>query len=153
MSATISLYLPTKTKFDNYEDACAWERSPMSTHLYQREIIDYTLQKYHAGRAWNRIKKRLDQFQWQRLYDKYQGNYMKYLPCDIVCYAQGWFFTKKFFKKKHPYIICTTKKQMISMLDKYITYEDKYHDAGYIRKIRRKFIDSWEDGMLFEMAW
>lgn len=73
----------------------------------------------------------------------------KYIPVDRVAYAQGWFFKNRFFKKKITRVFCTTKEQMENFFNKYIDYNS--HDTRGKETVEL-FLNTWEDGMIFECA-
>lgn len=79
------------------------------------------------------------------------GKYIqRYIPVDRVAYAQGWFFKQRFFKKKVTFVFCTTKEQMVKFFNKYIDYNS--HDKRGKEAVEL-FLNTWEDGMIFECAW
>ena len=74
----------------------------------------------------------------------------KYIPVDVVQYAQGWFLKKKFFNKEITHSFCITKKQMENFFKQYIDF-NSYDDRG--KEAVDRFLNTWEDGMIFECAW
>lgn len=67
----------------------------------------------------------------------------QYLCLDPVLYSQGWFFKKRFFKKKIFQNISATKEEMLNFLKQYCT------DADEIER----FSSLWEPGMVFVCSW
>ena len=70
------------------------------------------------------------------------------LALDTVEYAQGWFFKKKFFNKEVTTVFCTTKKELQNFITQYVQCKNNEE-----REIINRFLNSWEDGMLFECSW
>ena len=158
MSATMCLYKPLyNERFGSIEDLFIWRAKDYN--LYDFIIKKDKLLFLKGYRAYHRYKKKLDEFDWNVLYDE-NGDRTEYLAFEIIRYRQGWFFNEKFFYKKKPSIcLCTTKKGMISAMDKYLDFKDKYPQARYYdekhlaMEAYKTFIEGWQDGCLFEMAW
>ena len=102
---------------------------------------------FKYARGWRRLAKRLKNLNTKTF--KNSRYTQKYIPVDEVQYAQGWFFKKKFFNKEITYVLCTTKKQMENFFKQYIDYNS--HDTRAKEAVER-FINAWEDGMLFECS-
>lgn len=80
------------------------------------DTIDYYPQEWKKTRTGRNMYKNLSKY-----HDKFvptattkSGEYHKELPVYEYLYAQGWFFTNKFFKRKFTNYYCTTKKEMIN---------------------------------------
>ncbi len=143
--------------FKSYNDLFKWREKDYN--LYDFIIKKDSLLHFKGYRAYHRYKKKLDEFEWNVFYDN-NGNKVEYMAFEIVRYRQGWFFNRKFFYKKKPSTcLCTTKKGMISAMDKYLDFKDNYPQARYYdnkylaEEAYRTFIEGWQDGYLFEMSW
>lgn len=98
---------------------------------------------YKKERFWNRIANKFDGLSANYCPDGYcKGNII--IPLDYVQIAQGWFFKKRYFKRKNWYNVCNTKRGMIDFFNRYIDYS-----MDGARDTVNRFIDSWEDGMIF----
>lgn len=87
-----------------------------------------------------------------------------FVPVETVCHFEGWILKPRWFKKKTTYYIATTKSEMISFFKKYLDYHHprtaKWNNwwaddimAFDSNQTLQKFIDSWEDGMIFKVHW
>ena len=86
---------------------------------------------------------------------KYLKDYIKYspdpgfavpfVPVKEICYRQGWFFKKKFFKLSETYTYAFTKEDMIKKIHAYIE-PDHWHDFD-------EYVEKFEDDMIFEISW
>ena len=96
---------------------------------------------------------------WHRIHDKFVGTWYShaseginkgeiFIPFDTVEYAQGFFFKNRYFKRKDWLNVCNTKRGMIDFFNRYIDYS---MDGS--RETTNRFIDSWEDGMIFICSW
>ena len=70
----------------------------------------------------------------------------KVIPVDIIQHASGWFFKQSFITKKVALYVATTKKQMETFFRRYLTYNDPVYN---VYEITKRFLYSWEDGMIF----
>lgn len=132
----------------------AWEKE-MQQKAWSDGIIHDTLDltymkslfKVNHWRGCNRILKKLRQFP---IHQFSNGHYTRnFIVVDEMAYAQGWFFKNNFFKRKMTWNICTTKHEMEEFFKKYIDYLGK--DTRGEESVQ-KFLDSWENGMIFECA-
>jgi hypothetical protein len=102
-------------------------------------------------RNFNELKKKFPE------YVKQTGHGDYYINAKEIEYAQGWFFTKKFFNNKTIVYYASSKDHMIKLLDQFIDKKynlKKNHRRVYdISDIYNRFIDSFEDGMIFELGW
>ena len=104
---------------------------------------------YSKCRGWKRLSNRMSELKFKNF--DYPGiGTTKYLCLDEVQYAQGWFFKKPFFNKEITLVFCTTKHQMECFFKQYIDYQS--HDDRGAEAVER-FLNAWEDGMIFECAW
>ena len=104
---------------------------------------------YSKCRGWRRLRDRMSMMKFKTF--EYPGiGSVNYLCLDEVQYAQGWFFKKPFFNKEITLVFCTTKSQMENFFKQYIDYRS--HDTRGAEAVQI-FLDSWEDGMIFECAW
>ena len=81
---------------------------------------------------------------------KYLKDYVQYTPdpgfsipfivVKELCYRQGWFFNRKFFKLSETYTYAFTKEDMIKKIHAYVKPDYEY-------------IEKFEDGMIFEISW
>lgn len=98
------------------------------------------------------------------------GTHKEYIV-DEICYAQGWFFSKEFFRKENTLFCAFSKEEMIRLLDRYLVssrkvsvspyslnkydkYEKKIDEYGNVNcyvtekvdidSIKNKFIDAWD---------
>lgn len=89
---------------------------------------------------------------------------MLFVPVEIICHFEGYILKPRWFDKKHTYYIATTKSEMISFFKKYLDYHHPHSvkwndwwtsdiDKFNHNQIMQKFIDSWEDGMIFKVHW
>lgn len=136
-------------EYDDYEK---WEESQKASAWsdgVEHEFYDITHRKmcYKGVRGWRRIRNRLEKFNHRQFKKKDTRNY---LVLDIVEYAQGWFFKKRFFKKEITYVVCTTKREMENFFRQYVDFNGR-DTRG--REAVNRFMASWEDGMIFECAW
>lgn len=117
----------------------------------EHEYLDWThiVRCYSKYRGWRRIRNRMSMIQFKTFNYPRIGT-TEYLCVDEVQYAQGWFFKKSFFSKEITLVFCTTKTQMENFFRRYIDYNS--HDARGAEVVER-FLNAWEDGMLFECAW
>lgn len=99
-------------------------------------------------RGWGRYAKRLNTMPIQTFSNGKQSH--RYIAVDEVQYAQGWFFKKAFFSKEITHSFCVTKEQMENFFKQYIDF-NSHDDRG--REAVDRFLNSWEDGMIFECAW
>lgn len=110
--------------------------------------MTYLTACFGKGRGWRRIKNRLNTLPIQTFNN---GRYsLRYIPVDEVEYAQGWFFKKRFFKKEITFVICVTKQQMENFFKQYIDFNNE-DTRG--REAVDRFLNAWEDGMVFECSW
>jgi hypothetical protein len=137
MSVTITLLKPNGKTFKDEKDVFDWELQNLS----KNRVLNYSYMRSLSGRSWHRVEKRLSDFPWANVPN------CKHLPCDVKCYAQGWFLRKSFFNKKNTLCICTSKKQMQSIMKKYFDFRDTNAIETYHR-----FMNAWEDGMIFELS-
>lgn len=124
------------------QEELAWSDSTKHTFF----DISYYKKLFRNSRSWHRMEKRLSKFEY-RIFDNKKEK-KKYLTVDKIKYAQGWFFNKRFYKKKVTVVFCTTKRELENFFKQYVkckTVEE--------RKIINNFLNSWEDGMLFECSW
>lgn len=106
-----------------------------------------SLFKINNWRGSSRILKKLKKFLVQQFCN---GHYIRnFIVVEEVAYAQGWFFKKQFFNRKMTWNFCTTKHEMEKFFKKYIDYFGK--DTRGKESVQR-FMDAWEDGMIFECA-
>lgn len=101
--------------------------------------------KAYNDKAWRRVRKKLSQFPSSVGHRKVTSR--KVICADEMAYAQGWFFKRRFFKKKTTFVFCTTKKEMELFFKRYM---DNSEDS---RKAQKYFLEKWEDGFIFECAW
>lgn len=135
--------------FDAYEK---WEKEQKKSAWSDgvtHEKFDLTLfDSYNRkNRAWKRYRKCLNSFNF-KTFDNKNGYIQKYLVVDTVKYAQGWFFNKTFFNKKYWTFICTTKEQMGNFFNRYVDIKKNPE----IKEVLYSFLNSWEDGMIFECS-
>lgn len=78
-----------------------------------------------------------------------------YIIVDCLCASSGWFFKKRYFKKKSWIYFAVTKKQMENFFDRYFNYNKP--EAIEYKKI---FLDKWEEeekkgnyDLLFRCGW
>lgn len=77
--------------------------------------------------------------------DEYIGNvHRELIDGTLELYTQGWFFKKRFLNRKYPIFIAITKKGMVNFLNKNL----KFSDPKAVEKFN-KFVEYWEDGMIF----
>ena len=100
-------------------------------------------------RGWRRMRNRMSNIKF-KVFEHPRLGKQKYLCVDEVEYAQGWFFKKSFFNKEMTWVICTTKHQMECFFKQYIDYQNT--DTRGAEAVKR-FLNAWEDGMIFECAW
>ena len=133
----------------NKEWGEAQENSAWSDN-HRHDKIDITLLRacFKDCRGWKRLVKHFDGFPIKTFNNG--RTIQKYIPVDRVEYAQGWFFKKRFFNKKMTRVFCTTKKQMENFFKQYIDFNDKHDTRG--REAVDRFLNAWEDGMIFECA-
>lgn len=98
--------------------------------------------------------KPLFNFPFTRLHTTWGWDY-KAIVVDEVLYRQGWFLTKKWFKKNLTLFITTDKEKMIKFLKNNLDFsyryrgDDKYCPAD---ECLRAFSEAFEDGMIFECS-
>lgn len=115
------------------------------------EILDICeIKRMFSGcRGLRRVLKGVQGLNFKK-YTNLDSNTYKYVVTDEVLYRQGWFLTKRFFRKEITYYICNTKEQMINFFDHYIDY--KSHDTRGKEAVEA-FKTAWEPGMIFVCAW
>lgn len=113
----------------------------------QHDFLDLTYHKalFNGNKGWKRLQKRLEKFNIKRFDDK-RGYISKYLTVNPVKYAQGWFFKKRYFKKKNWVFFGTTKKEMDDFFKRYVKVTEESE------KIMEDFLNAWKDGMIFECS-
>lgn len=100
-------------------------------------------------RGWKRLASRFEDMPIKTF--KSARGIQRYIPVDEVQYAQGWFFKKRFFNKEITFVFCTTKEQMENFFKQYVDFNHPSDDRG--KEAVNRFINAWEDGMIFECAW
>lgn len=108
--------------------------------------LNYYKSMFEKKRSWKRTRNRLSKYDF-KIFDNGMEK-KKYLALDTVEYAQGWFFKKKFFNKEVTTVFCTTKKELQNFITQYVQCKNNEE-----REIINRFLNSWEDGMLFECSW
>ena len=98
---------------------------------------------YRKERSWNRIANKFEGLPANYCPNGYSKGHI-IIPVDRIQYAQGWFFKNRYFKRKCWYNVCNTKRGMIDFFNRYIDYS-----MDGAREATNKFINSWEDGMIF----
>ena len=90
-------------------------------------------------------------------YVKRTGHGDYYINAKRVEYAQGWFFTKTFFNNKTTIYYAASKDHMIKLLDQFIDkkYNSRNNHGNYgkISDVYNRFVNAFEDGMIFELGW
>lgn len=139
---------------NDYDVFLAWEKE-MQKKAWSDGIIHNTLDltymkslfEVNHWRGCGRILEKLKKFPMQQFYN---GHYTRnFIVVEEVAYAQGWFFKNRFFNRKMTWNFCTTKHEMEEFFKKYIDYFGK--DTRGKESVQR-FMDAWEDGMIFECA-
>lgn len=118
-----------------------WSDGGVHYYINVTERKSY-LKNYRGGR---RYLKRLFRIKSKTFEHKYYP--FQYIPVDIVQYRQGWFLKNRFFKKKFWTIYCTTRKELESFFNKYINFREEWGEETV-----NTFLNSWEDGMIFECS-
>lgn len=139
---------------EDYDIFRAWkkeiEKKAWSDEIIH-DILDLTYLKstfkVNHWRGCSRILKKLKKFPMQQFCNGYYTR--NFIVVEEVAYAQGWFFKNQFFNRKMTWNICTTKHEMEEFFKKYIDYFGK--DTRGKESVQR-FMDAWEDGLIFECA-
>ena len=75
------------------------------------------------------------------VYAPYKAYRYPYIVVEELCYAQGWFLTREFFRRDYTEFMTFTKESMIRLIHKYVE-SDKWH-------VFDSFVEQYEDGMIF----
>ena len=90
-------------------------------------------------------------------YVKQTGHGDYYINAKTVEYAQGWFFTKRFFNNKTTVYYAASKDHMVKLLDQFIDkkyiFRRKNNRSYGISDVYNRFVNAFEDGMIFELGW
>ena len=95
--------------------------------------------RYRKLREWRILEKHFS-----RLPFKTRENGEKYLAVNHIKYVDGYFLKKRFYNKRIPYVICTTKKEMENFFRRYIDYST---DSGQL--YTKSFLKAWQENSFF----
>ena len=128
MSVVMQLYCPVKA-IEN--DEC--KRSDLCLYPY----------KFGRSRKHKRTVAKLEKMFPDSVYFCEDSNY---LACIELAYSQGWFCKKRFYKLDNTSFYATDKESVRKLIMKWVK-------CKYWVEFTKRFVDNFEDGMIFELAW
>lgn len=143
--------LMTPTEFKTWEEAHSLSDIDIFESSNANTSIMFDISSYNAicKNSRTRLKKQLKKICAKfdiQLVETRRGWTYKGFMVEEICYSQGWFLKHNFFKKPITIYLATTKEEMISFFNQYL---DKSEEA---RICKKKFIENWKNGMIFECA-
>lgn len=123
--------------------------------------------KFYGKFEMFRYKEDMNYKEWLALKEKFKpsiihggmGYALMNLPIQEIYYIQGWFFKKRFFKRKNTCFCTTSKKKALDFLRKYLNLKynktnnsGRHYDDEVVKNIIPEIEERWndEDTFIFE---
>jgi len=113
----------------------------------KHHFFDWTYYRslHRNSRGWRRQEEKISKYNLKNFV--VNGISHDYLTADVINEYYGWCLKSKFFKKKMPFTICTTKDEIVGFFKRY----GKNDELTAV--IQNRVMNDWTDNCLFVVSW